>query len=301
MTSVSRCVRPAGRSIRGPAGRRPRAPRRRRRHPAARRRTCWPGCVGGLLRGECVGGAASARSCVIGVRCGKQARRPCEPGSIGSAVIARPVEALVVRCARPQRVRREAGAVQDALRLVGVQPHLLPVVGRQRRRLLPDPGRHGDPPDVVDQRRAPNRRDSSASPNRHCRAARAANVRHAGGVPDQVRGVRSAKSPMAASARSIDSPSRIGCGARLAGERFVPCRRVASSARNWAASSARVPRPPDRTRDRPARGRPRRHVSATEHPLERGVSGDVNDPHRQRYLPAPRTSWLALAVQRSAT
>ena len=83
---------------------------------------------------------------------------------------------------------------------------------------------------------------------------------------------------------------------RFAGKRFVPGRRridckesgrVISEGRDHVG----IERVPRTTTDHRCC-----MIGTTEHPLEGGVSGDVNDPHRQRYLVAPRTTWLTLAV-----
>ena len=83
---------------------------------------------------------------------------------------------------------------------------------------------------------------------------------------------------------------------RFAGQRFVPRRsRVDGNEPGRVISEGRdhvgIERVPRTTADHR-----RRMVGTTEHPLEGGVSGDVNDPHRQRYLVASRTTWLTLAV-----
>ena len=41
--------------------------------------------------------------------------------------------------------------------MVGVEAHLFPLIHGQRPRLLPGAGTDRDPPEVVDERRAPNR------------------------------------------------------------------------------------------------------------------------------------------------
>ena len=60
--------------------------------------------------------------------------------------------------------RREPGQKrrprEDALRLVGVQPHVLPLVGVQRPSPLPRPRIDRDAADIMDQPRAPDRGDA---------------------------------------------------------------------------------------------------------------------------------------------
>ena len=120
------------------------------------------------LSGECLGGLLGSQRLsvrprldlrLIGVCRGQQAGLGSQPGRGRPAVIARPVTALVMRAGNPSEPGQEGRAVEDALGLVRVQAHLLPVVRCQATRLLPDAGRNGYPPDVMDKRRASNQRD----------------------------------------------------------------------------------------------------------------------------------------------
>ena len=52
---------------------------------------------------------------------------------------------------------QERGAGEDALGVVGVEAHLLPLVGAQRPGLLPGAGADRNPSEVVDERGAPER------------------------------------------------------------------------------------------------------------------------------------------------
>ena len=88
-----------------------------------------------------------------------------------------------------------------------MQPDLLPLVRRQGARLLPDPGGHGDAADVVDERRAPDA-SRPRSPTSQRPPAAAASPRRRTECPTRYGETRSAKSPIAARARSIASPSR---------------------------------------------------------------------------------------------
>ena len=210
-------------------------------------------------------------------------------------MIARPIAALMVRTGDSGEHGQKRRAMEDAFSLVGVQAHFLPIVGRQRARLLPYAGRHGYPPDVVNKRRPPNRRDVG-----HVETAASGCVhsqhRDASRVSDEVRRDEIAKSPMAARALSIEPPSRSVCG--LGSQASVSSQAEAASiAKNpgRVISEGRdnfgIERVPRTTADHRCC-----MLGATEHPLEGGVSGHVNDPHRQRYLVAPRTTWLTLAV-----
>src|SRR5215211_4051403 len=70
-------------------------------------------------------------------------------------MVARAVEALVVRT-RDWRQRGEQRRARDhALGLVGMEADLLPLAGGQRPGALPGAGADRDSPEVVDERRAP--------------------------------------------------------------------------------------------------------------------------------------------------
>ena len=66
-----------------------------------------------------------------------------------------PVDALVVRRRRLDEGRKRAAPGEDPLGVVGVEPHPLPLRGRERTRLVPDPVLDGDPAEVVNEPRPP--------------------------------------------------------------------------------------------------------------------------------------------------
>jgi hypothetical protein len=83
---------------------------------------------------------------------------------------------------------------------------------------------------------------------------------------------------------------------RFAGQRLVPRRsRVDGNESGRVISEGRdhvgIERVPRTTADHRCCT-----VGTTEHPLKGGVSGHVNNPHRQRYLIAPHTTWVTFAV-----
>ena len=69
------------------------------------------------------------------------------------AVVPRAVDPLVVRRRRLDERRQRAAAHEDALGGVRVQPDLLPLRGRQRAGLVPDPVRDAHPAEVVHEGR----------------------------------------------------------------------------------------------------------------------------------------------------
>ena len=83
-----------------------------------------------------------------------------------AAVIARAVEALVVRGggARELAQRRDPG--EQSLGVVAVKPYLLPFAAGQRPGLLPDGGRDADAAQVVQPCRAPQLARSPRAPAR---------------------------------------------------------------------------------------------------------------------------------------
>ena len=87
-----------------------------------------------------------------GIRGREQSSRRCEHCGGETAVVTGSVESLVVRAGHGGESGEERRVAHDALGVVRVQPHSLPLVGRQPRRLLPDANRDGDPADVVDER-----------------------------------------------------------------------------------------------------------------------------------------------------
>src|SRR5919108_6233970 len=85
-------------------------------------------------------------------------------------MVARAVEALVVRTSDRRKRGEERRARDHALGLVGMKADLLPLVNGQRPGSLPGAGADRDPAEVVDERRAPNRgRSPSVQPAALCR------------------------------------------------------------------------------------------------------------------------------------
>ena len=67
------------------------------------------------------------------------------------AVIARPVDTLVVRRREPREGRERVAPGQDPVGRIGMKPHALPFGRRERTLLVPDPVLHGDAADVVQE------------------------------------------------------------------------------------------------------------------------------------------------------
>lgn len=88
---------------------------------------------------------------LVDVRGREQASHHGQLGSHGTAVVARAVQPLVVQPGQGADLRQGLGPGQDALRVVRVQTHPLPLALRQRPALAPDTGRDADPPQVVEQ------------------------------------------------------------------------------------------------------------------------------------------------------
>jgi hypothetical protein len=78
-------------------------------------------------------------------------------------VVSRAVEPLVMEGGGIREPGQEWRGSKDALGAIRVQPHLPPVVRRQRPGLLPDPDWDGDPPYVVHERGASDRPDVGSS------------------------------------------------------------------------------------------------------------------------------------------
>jgi hypothetical protein len=118
---------------------------------------------------------------VVGVGCGEQPGTDAELRRGRCAVIARPVEALVV-CPRGEGERRQRrGALEHALGVVGVEANPLPLADAQRATLVPDPVGHRDPAQVMQQARSPDLR------RLHARAAQCLHPgRRERGDPDRM-------------------------------------------------------------------------------------------------------------------
>ena len=97
----------------------------------------------------------------VGGESGEHVRRGQDPiaARLGlgreRAVVPGPVEALVVGRRRLDEGRERTAPGEDPLGVVGVEPHPLPLRGRERTRLVPDPVLDGDPAEVVNEPRPP--------------------------------------------------------------------------------------------------------------------------------------------------
>jgi hypothetical protein len=94
---------------------------------------------------------------LVGVGGGEHPGGQGELGAAAPAVVARAVEALVVGAGNGRKRGQERGAGEDALGVIRVEAHLFPLVGAQRPGLLPGAGADRNPPEVMDERRAPER------------------------------------------------------------------------------------------------------------------------------------------------
>ena len=140
--------------------------------------------------------------------------------------------------------------------------------------------------------RTPKRRDVS-----HVETAASGCIhsqpRDTGGVSDEARRNKISKSPIAARALSIEplSNGRCGLGSQASVSSMAYHHAKTRSLAGEGCCNFGIECMPRTTAD---------HrcciFGATEHPLEGGVSSHMNDPHCQRYLVAPRTPWLTLAV-----
>ena len=115
------------------------------------------------LRAQLVdrGGGAQARAVrpvlahgLVGVGRGEHAGGQARGERRAAPVVARAVEALVVRARERGEVVRQRRAGEDALGEVGVQPHPFPVVGRERSRPFPHAGADAAAAQVVHETRA---------------------------------------------------------------------------------------------------------------------------------------------------
>ena len=152
---------------------------------------------------------------------------------------------------------------------------------------------HGDAPEVVDQRGPPRiGRLQPAAP-----AAPAVSSATPEECPASQGEMRSAKSPIAARARSIAVLGEGERPARLGRERGVPDGRALVVRED-------LPRPVGERGDdagverapRPLADDAHGGVDPADHPVERRVAGDVHDPHGERDLLASEPVRLALAV-----
>jgi hypothetical protein len=197
-------------------------------------------------------------------------------------------------CGRERR--EERGAAENALGLVRMQPHLLPLVGRERLSLLPDANRHRDPAHVMDERTAPDVHEIGVLETALA-SRRGRQRRHSRRMADEVvRGKIGEVAHRRESAVDRLTPKRHR-RARLAGENVLPYRGAGFEGEDlrrvgreppgyhWIEGAAR-----SLTDD------PRGEFVAAEHSLERAIAGHVSDSHRERDLTALRTTGHALAV-----
>ena len=99
-----------------------------------------------------------------------------------AAVVARPVEPLVVHAGDAGHRLERLGRGQDALRVVRVHPHLLPLGGGQRAGLLPDRVRDRDAAEVARAARRPRAGTAVCASRRSARAAARGELGHAARV-----------------------------------------------------------------------------------------------------------------------
>jgi hypothetical protein len=180
--------------------------------------------------------------------------------------------------------------------VIGVQPHLLPVIGRQRPRLLPDPNRNRDPPYVVNECGASDRREVGfvSTPGLGCRRCLLGNSPR---VTDQVRGGKVGEVAHSRQ-RPIDRLAlkrQLRCW--LAREHLIPGGRLLLNGQDLGCPIRKtlgdtgIERSP-----RPRSNGTGGSLTSAKYPLERRVAGDVNDPHREWDLIASGPPRLAMPV-----
>ena len=195
-----------------------------------------------------------------------------------------------------RQARQERRAAEHALRVVRVQPDLLPLVRRERRGPLPDEDRHRQAADIVDEGAAANGDDvdgvETAMP-----PGRRGERRHTRGVADQV--VRRKVGEVAHCSQGVVDSLALECHllAGLVGEDVLPD----GGAGLEREDLRRVVREPvgDRRVEGAARSLSddaRGELVAAEHALEGGITGDVCDSHRERDLVTPGVAHRTLAV-----
>src|SRR5215207_10278522 len=194
-------------------------------------------------------------------------------------MVPRAVEALVVRTSDRRERGEERRARDHALGLVGMKADLLPLAGGQRPGQLPGAGADRDPPEVVDERRAPYRgRSRGVQPAALCRCAR--ELRDAGRVAGQVRrdqvGEAAHRRKRPVDRLSLERQTWLW----LTREHLIPSRRLRIEREDLLGI---VGEAGGYLRIEPASsalaGEPRGALHAAEPTLESGVDGDVDDPH----------------------
>ena len=118
--------------------------------------------------------------------------------------------------------REEGRAGEDTFGVVRVQPHLLPLVGRERPRLLPDAWVDRNAAEVVEKPCPPDRRWRLLHRSRSAEQPLPASSPTPIEWPERYGETRSAKLPIAPRARSTLSPSRASCGDGSARQDVVP-------------------------------------------------------------------------------
>ena len=113
--------------------------------------------------------------CLVHVGGGEQPCAGREGGTDGAAVVAGTVQALVVERGGGCQFRQKARTSEHPLGVVGVQPHPLPLITRQRAVLVPDADGYRDSTEVMDQRRSADPDDMGRLEPQLC-AAPAASV-----------------------------------------------------------------------------------------------------------------------------
>ena len=239
-------------------------------------------------------GAAAARS-------SRGRRRPRPAAAPAARARRRPLRggSPSRRAARGARWRPAPSAARNgerrehALGVVGVQPDPLPLVRRQRPRLLPDAGGDGDPPEVVDERGPPQRRGVARRRSRTAgRPLR--QLRHPGGVarPGRARRGRRSRPSPPARGRSPSPRGPAAAPARAASV-SVPRRRPrrprgSRRRRRRARRDRRVERAsrPARGRRRAACVRRRRACAGTPRRARRGRCAAAAGSPRPRGRPA---------------
>ena len=232
----------------------------------------------------------------IGVGGGQHAGRQRELRTRDSAVVAGAVEALVVGSGNGCERRQELRAREDSLGVIGMEPHLLPLIRVQRSGLLPDPRGDRDPSEVVDERRVSKRSDAGfvhpAALRRRC-----GELRHGRRVTRQIRrdqiGEVAHRRERAIERLALEKQRRTW----LAGERLLPDRGVLVPGEDLpgmvgeAGGDLRVEGVPGTIA-----GQPHDAFLASEQALEGGIHREMDDPHRQRDLVAFRAAQRAVAV-----
>src|SRR5215207_5917836 len=199
-------------------------------------------------------------------------------------MVARAVEALVVRTSDRRERGEKRRARDNALGLVGMKANLLPLADGQRPGPLPGAGADRDAAEVVDERRAADRsRARGVQPAALCR--RGGELRDTGRVAREVR-----RDQVRESAHRRERPvDRLSlerqAGLWLTGEHLIPSRRLRIEREDLVGV---VGKARGHVRIEPAAGavagEPRRVLYAADPTLEDGVDGDVDDPHWQRDL-----------------